>query len=220
MRRRDSGEYAVIGLGGFGASVARTLVNQGNTVLGIDENTAIVRHLADHLTQTVAMDATDEAALREIDIATFDTVIVAIGQEFEDSVLVTVALKELGVRRVVAKALTERQRTVLLRVGADRVVLPEQEAGQRLALELSEPGLLDLIAVGAHHQIVELPVPRSLVGQTLEAANLRRFDATVLAVKRGEAMHVSPAADTVLGVDDVLIVLGTKAAVTRLCDLP
>ncbi len=124
-RRNSKPDIAVIGLGRFGSSLALTLAASGCKVLGIDRDQTIVQHLADDLTQTVALDATDENALRAIDITAFDTVVVAIGADFESDLMATVALKSLGVRRVICKALTERQKSILLKVGADQVVLPE-----------------------------------------------------------------------------------------------
>jgi trk system potassium uptake protein TrkA len=144
MARSDSSqEYAVIGLGQFGISVAQNLVRLGHTVLAIDRDRDLVQDWADELTQTVALDATDETALRAVGLDAFDTVVVAIGADFESSVMITMLLKELGVRRVVCKALSQRQRAVLERVGADQVVQPEYEAGLRLAQRLSAPDLID-----------------------------------------------------------------------------
>ena len=122
---RTKTDMAVIGLGRFGASVALTLARQGFSVVGVDRDPKLVQSLADDLTQTLTFDATDENALRAVDIASFDTVIVAIGADFEANLMATVALKAVGVKRIICKALTERQKTILLRVGADKVVLPE-----------------------------------------------------------------------------------------------
>lgn len=141
-------EYAVIGLGRFGSSLARTLMSRGASVLGIDRSPEIVQQMADELTQAVVLDATDENALRDIGITDFHTVIVAIGSNFEANLLTTVALRELGVPNVICKALTIRQRDILLKVGATRVILPEHEAGQRLALELLNPGMLGQLELG------------------------------------------------------------------------
>jgi trk system potassium uptake protein TrkA len=129
-------EYAVIGLGRFGSSLALRLIELGHSVLGIDRDREIVQRLADDLTQTAVLDASDEVALQDVGITAFDAVIVAIGADFESNLMATTALKGLAVPLVIAKALSDRQRTILLRVGADRVILPEIEAGQRLADEL------------------------------------------------------------------------------------
>lgn len=220
IRQNDNRDFAVIGLGRFGASLALRLMERGCHVLGIDRDETIVQRLAGQLTQAAALDATDEEALSEVDIGGFGTVIVAIGKRFDCNLMTTVALKSLGVPHVICKALTERERHVLLRVGADRVVLPEAEAGQRLAQELIAPNLLDRLALAGDHSVTELRVPRTLVGMTLHRADLRRrLGITVLAVERGASLTVSPAADYVLSGDDRLVVLGTNQQIASLTHL-
>lgn len=212
-------EIAVIGLGRFGSSLALTLARQGFSVVGVDRDPKLVQSLADDLTQTLAFDATDENALRAMDIASFDTVIVAIGADFEANLMATAALKAVGVRRIICKALTERQKTILLRVGADKVVLPESEAGQRLALELANPNLLDRIPLGREHSVVELSVPGAVAGITLQQAQLRsRYGVTVVAIKRAESVTVAPPADYVLAKGDLLVVIGTNENVFAMND--
>ena len=221
MRRRNQQpEFAVIGLGRFGSSLALTLVQRGYTVLGIDRSRDLVQGLADELTQAVSLDATDEDALRAIDIASFDTVVVAIGADFESNLMATVALKSLGVRRVVCKALSQRQKDILLKVGADRVVLPEHEAGQRLAYSLTMPLLLDHLALDANYTITEFHAPASITGRTLREADLRgRFAVTLLAVKRGAELLISPPSDLTIEADDLLVVIGGDANLARLAEL-
>lgn len=213
-------EFAVIGLGRFGSSLARTLVERGFSVLGVDRDRAIVQALADQLTQTVALDSTDEAALRAVDIPSFDTVVVAIGSNFEANLLTTVAVKALGVRNVICKATTDRQRTILERIGADRVILPEHEAGRRLAQELAAPGMVDQISLGVEHSITELRAPQSLVGHTLLECDLRRrFGVTVLAVKRGDNLTVFPAPEFTFVRGDLLAVIGENTGIARISEL-
>lgn len=212
-------DIAVIGLGRFGSSVALTLVRQGFSVMGVDSDSKIVQSLADELTQGLVFDATDENALHAVDIASFDTVIVAIGSDFEANLMATVALKAVGVKRIICKALTERQKTILLRVGADKVVLPESEAGQRLALELANPNLLDRIPLGREYAVVELSVPDTAAGTTLQQAELRsRFGVTVVAVKREESVTVAPPADYILANGDLLVVIGANENVFAMKD--
>jgi trk system potassium uptake protein len=213
-------EFAVVGLGRFGTSLARTLVGRGFAVLGIDRDREIVQHLADQITQAVVLDSTDEDALRAVDITSFDTVVVAIGDNFEGNLMTTVALKSVGVRYVVCKATTERQRTILLRVGADRVVLPEHEAGRRLAYVLSGPGVLDQLELAPGYSITEIRVPRSLVGTTLIESNLRhRFGVTVLVVKREDTLTVSPSVNYTFASHDVLVIMGADEDIARLHEL-
>jgi len=213
-------EFAVIGLGRFGQSVALTLMERGYSVLGIDNNREIVQRMSEQITQVASLDSTDEEALRAVDIASFDTVVVAIGENFEGNLMTTVALKALDVRYVVCKTTTERQRRILLRVGADHVVLPEHDAGRRLAHMLTGPGVLDLLELEPGYSITELHVPRSMVGHTLVETNLRhRFGVTVLVVKREQTLTVSPSANYTFASNDLLVVLGKNADITRLNEL-
>lgn len=205
-RRRD---FAVIGLGRFGAALALALEEHGHHVLGIDENEDTVQRYADYLTQAVKLDATDEEALRTVDIAAFETVVVAIGTDFESNLLATVALKNLGVRKVICKTITKRQQDILRKVGADRVILPEFEAGCRLADELMNPGLLERFHLGPGYSIAEVITPRSLANQSLNQLDLRkRFGVNVLLVKRGEDITTSPRAEFILLTGDVMVILG------------
>jgi trk system potassium uptake protein len=213
-------EFAVIGLGRFGSSLALTLLERGYSVLAIDRDREIVQQLSESIPQTVALDATDEDALADVGITSFDTVIVAIGTSFEANLLATSALKSLGVRHVICKATTKRQRTILLRIGADRVVLPEHEAGRRLAAELVSPTVVDQIALGQDHSVTELIVPRSLLGKTLQEADLRRrFNVAVLAIKRDDVLSISPPPQYIFQPEDVLVVIGENAGIGRVCEL-
>jgi trk system potassium uptake protein TrkA len=213
-------EFAVIGLGRFGSSVALTLVERGFSVLGIDSKPDIVQRMSEQLTQVVTLDATDEDALMAVDIASFDTVVVAIGDNFESNLMTTVALKSIGVKNVVCKTLTERQRTILLRVGADQVVLPEHDAGRRLANVLTGPGVLDQLELEPGYSITELRVPPSMVGHHLVDTDLRhRFGVTVLVVKREKTLTVSPSPDFIFSKNDLLVVIGSNSDIARLNEL-
>ncbi|NWF81323.1 MAG: TrkA family potassium uptake protein [Chloroflexi bacterium] len=217
-RRNGSQEFAVIGLGRFGSAVALNLIERGYTVLGIDRDPAIVQNLADRITQIVALDSTNEDALRAVDITSFETVVVAIGTHFENNLMTTVTLKGMGVNRVVCKAVSERQQQILLRVGADEVVLPEHEAGARLAWRLAEPRVLDHLDLGSGFSVAELRVPSWLVGQSLMLSGLRkRYGINVLAVKRGAQMIVAPSSDLVLARDDMILVIGADQAISSFC---
>lgn len=222
MRQNKPSEkdYAVIGLGRFGTSLALHLMHNGCNVLGIDQDEEIVQRLADQLTQTAALDAVNEKALRELGIQNFQTVVVAIGTDFESNLLVTVALKTMGVRQVICKALTDRQKTILLRVGADRVILPESEAGERLAQELIYGDTLSQFRLGAGYSLVECPTPGRLAGKSLGASDLRgRYGVTVLVVVRNETTYANPAASFVLESGDMLYVVGENNDLARFNEL-
>ncbi len=220
-QRRHKPEFAVIGLGRFGTSLALALAESGYSVLGIDHDADLAQRLVDELTQIVILDATDEDALREVDIASFDTVIVAIGADFESNLLTTVSLKHLGVRYVISKAVTNRQADILLRVGADEVIQPEYDAGRRLAEQLTVPAVLARLHLGPQHDIVELITPGSLVGKSLQELDLRRrMGVHVLLIKRDNDLIVSPAADTPLLESDLLVVVGSNEALEAFGKLP
>lgn len=202
-------EFVVIGLGRFGVSLASALIQNGCSVLGIDNDPDIVQRYADDFTQTMRLDAADEEALAAADLTSFSTVIVAIGDNFEASVLTTASLKSIGIQRVICKALGERQAEILKRVGADRVILPEDEAGQRLALELTFPNLMNRMPLSPGYSIAEVHLPLSMAGKTLMKSGLRkRFNVIVLAIKRGEHMIIAPEAQQTLDSSDLLVVLG------------
>lgn len=219
-RRNQKTEFAVIGLGRFGSSLALELVSRGYTVLGIDHNRELVQSLADDLTQVVALDSTDEDALRAVDITSFDAVVVAIGSSLENNLMTTLSLKNLGVRHVICKAQNEKQRTALLSVGADEVVLPEQESAHRLAYALTMPLYIGQIPLGDQFSITELKLPPSFAGRTLRDLDLRnRFGVTVVAVERQDEVVLSPSADLVFQEGDELAVLCTNEQVERLSEL-
>ncbi|MCC7165900.1 MAG: TrkA family potassium uptake protein [Anaerolineae bacterium] len=217
--RQVNSEFAVIGLGRFGASVAKALTERGLTVLGIDLNMQIVQELADEITQTVALDATDQDALSAVDIGLYPIVIVSIGNDFEDKILTTLALKALGVQRVICSAANEREKMILLKIGADEIVLPEYDSGRRLALGLAMPSLLDYLPLGRGYSISELELPADFVGKTVRDADLRiEFGLTLVAIRRGEEVIISPPADEIYRQGDQLVLIGKVADLDRLAE--
>src|SRR5512136_1554886 len=170
-RKANKQEFAVIGLGRFGTAVARELLARGHTVLGIDRNRDVVQPLSDELTEALILDATDEDALRSVDIALYDAVVVAINDDFEDELLTTLTLKSLGVKRVLGVASDERQKTILLKIGADEVVMPEHDSGERLGLLLALPNLVERVALGQEHTIAEMRVPQVLADRSVADVN-------------------------------------------------
>lgn len=213
MRR----EYAVIGLGRFGTSVALTLHELGHNVLGIDTDEHKVQAVSNRLTHVVQADAADETVLQSLGIRNFDTVVVAIGQDMEASILITLMLKEMGVKMVVAKAATEAHGKVLERVGADRVVFPEKDMGARVARFLAETDILDYIELTPEVSIVEFAASEPLVGKNLKELDLRaRFRVTVLAIRRGQQIILPPSADDPIRRNDILVVIGNNDDIDRL----
>lgn len=210
-------EYAVIGMGRFGRSVATTLRQLGHQVLAIDKNEEALRGITDNVTHAVQLDATDAEALRGVGITKFDAVIVAIGDFIEESILTTLLLNELGCEKIVAKAVDDRQGKVLERVGAHLVVYPERDMGVRIAHTLSAPGVLDYLELSPTFSIEELSVPEKLTGQSLGKLDLKaRFGVSVLLIRRESQLMISPSADTTLQMGDVLVVVGENRQLSRL----
>lgn len=202
-------QVAVVGLGRFGSSVARALARSGCEVLALDTDPERVRALADEVTEAVQTDALDEEALKALGLRNFDVAIVAIGQEVKASILATVLLKQLGVPRVVAKAQDELHGKVLEKVGADLVVYPERDMGARLAHRLLSGNIIDEIQLSPQFSIFEVAVPGRLAGRSLRDSALRqRHGLTVMAIRRGEAILVSPDPDEIFQPDDLLVVIG------------
>jgi len=204
-------QFAVIGLGRFGSSVATTLHDMGYDVLAIDSCEERVQKLADHVTQAVQADAKDEETLKALGIRNLDVVIVAIGNDIQASILVTLLLKEMGIRCVIAKALNDMHSKVLQKIGADKVVFPERDMGSRLAHSLVATNVLDYIELSPKYSIVEVVVPTRLVGQTLRQSELRaKHGVNVVAIRRGKEIIVSPGAEWVLNTGDTLVAVGAN----------
>lgn len=205
-------QLAVIGLGRFGSSVALTLAKMGYDVLAIDISEDRVNSIKDSVAYAVQADAMDEHVLRTLGIRNFDIVVVAIGQDdMQSNILVTIMLKEMGVKKVVAKALTELHGKVLQRVGADNVVFPERDMGIRVAHALVSNNIIEHINLSSDYSIVEMTAPEMFVGQTLREANVRmQHGVTVLAIRHGNEVFVSPGAEHVVNEGDILVVVGRE----------
>jgi trk system potassium uptake protein TrkA len=217
-RKDKQNEFAVIGLGRFGASLARRLEAMGHIVLGIDRDIARVQEISDEITSAVSLDAMNEDALEEVDIASFGTVIVAIGDDFEANALVSAYLKGLGIPRVIALAQTSRHRDLLVRIGADQVILSDEDSGTRLAETLATPNMLERVVLDASHSLTELKVPASLVGQPVSV--LGRYDITVLLVQRPDCLLPKPDAETRMEQGDTLFAVGPREKLLEVASLP
>ncbi|NPA15605.1 MAG: TrkA family potassium uptake protein [Deferribacteres bacterium] len=209
--------FAVIGIGRFGYSVAKTLSEMGCQVLAIDQSEEKIKQIEGVVTQAVQLDATDERALRAAGIKDVDGAIVAIGQNMEASILVSLLLKDLGVPYVVSKATTPLHAKVLKKIGCDRVVSPEEEMGVRIAKSLVSPSILDELDLSEHVGIYELKVPSHMAGKTLGELDFRKkFGLNVVAIKSktGE-LNINPTADTMLKEGDAIFVIGAAESIER-----
>ncbi len=218
--RRETRQFAVIGLGRFGRAVCGTLHKLGYEVLGTDINEALVAQvLAEKLASSaIELDSTKPNALKEAGIFEFDTVIIAIGNYLEESIITTLNAKEGGVKYVVAKASSDIHGKLLQRVGADLVVFPEYQAGCDLAHVLTQnPGVMERFELDPDHSIVETRIPEEFHGKTLEELKLRsRYNISVLAVGNDDKFKINPHPQEKLHKDLSMVVIGSNKAIQKL----
>ena len=209
----------VIGLGRFGGATANQLTTLNRDVLAVDEDMTLVQEWADKVTHAVQADARSIDALRQIGAGDFEVAVVAVGSSIEASVLITANLVDLGIPQIWAKAISHSHGTILTRIGAHHVIYPEAEAGERVAHLLSGR-LLDYIEFDDDFAIVKLRAPKSMVGMTLAAAQVRKkYGITVLGVKAPGSEFTYATADTVVSDDDVIIASGNIADLEALARL-
>lgn len=202
------GEYIVIGLGRFGRSLALEIQALGNEVIGVDLDRQIVQEMSDHIREAVEADATSEATLKELGVTNLDAAVVAIGAP-ENSIMITLILKKLGVPYVIAKAGTDLHGEILKLVGADRVVYPEKETAIRLAHGIAVPEIVDYLTITREMGISKLSVPRHLVGLSYSEAQLeRRFDVRLIAIIRRDRVLFGASVGEKFQPEDVLLVSG------------
>ena len=206
----------VIGLGRFGTSAARELMRLGHDVLAVDRDEQPVNDIAPVVTQALQADASDVDALKAIGANEFDHAIVAISSATEASIFATLALKQLGVRNVVAKAGTALHGTILERVGADRVVYPEREMGIRVAHIFAYPNVIDYIDTAPAFGIAMLRPPAGSVGKTLTELDLGRRQLSPVALRRGDRVTVNPALSETIQDGDLLILVGRDSGLEQL----
>lgn len=209
-------EFVVIGLGRFGGSIVKELIEQGADVMAIDIESERVDEFAPIATQAVVADTTDEAVLKSLGIRNFDHVIVAIGDNIQSSILTTLMLKELGVKKITVKAQNNYHEKVLVKIGADNVVHPERDMGIRIANNILSNNVLDYLELSDEHSIMELIVNSKLAGNTLIDLDIRaKYGINIVAIKRGDSIIVSPQADEFLQVNDILIIIGADVDINR-----
>jgi trk system potassium uptake protein TrkA len=208
---------AVLGIGRFGYSVAKTLSEMGCQVLAIDKDPSKIAQLEDVVTQAVQLNATDEKALKAIGIKDVDVAVVSIGANMEASILASLILKEMGVPCVVSKAITPQHGRVLEKIGCDRVVYPEGDMGTRVARSLVSPTIVDELELSPGYGIYEVQVPPFLGGKTLSQHQFRsRYSLNVVAIKDStEGIMIFPGGDALLEEGQILVLLGKKEDLNR-----
>lgn len=204
--------FLVIGVGRFGSSVARTLMELGQEVLVIDNDEEHINVIADEVTHAMVADASEERVLMQLGISNFDCIVIALADDLRASVLTTVLCREQGAKKIVAKAYDSIHAKLLLKTGADTVVLPERETGRRLAHSLVHVNVLDYIELSDVYSITEMHVPAEWVNHTLKEIDVRaRFKVSIIAIKRDGMLELTLDAGFRLRDDDTLVVLGENA---------
>jgi trk system potassium uptake protein TrkA len=210
-------QYAVIGLGKFGQSVALTLAESGEQVIGIDSDPQVVKEMADKLTNVAEADATNEKNLTALGIKDVDVAIVSVGENFEASILITLTLKDLGVPEIIVKAKSDSQAKVLQKVGATRVVNPEKDMGIRVAKSLVSPRIIDHIELSSDYSLLEMAPPKEFVGKSLKQLDVRaKYGINVIAIKHEQGdIDIAPSADHVIKEGDLLVVIGKNKDIEK-----
>ena len=217
MAKAVKREFVLIGLGLFGTSLTRKLYEDGASVLVIDKDPDKINEIDAYCTQAICADATDERILEKLGIKNMDVGIVCIASEIEASIFITLTLKQMGLPLVIAKAQNERHKDILKKIGADMVIVPEEEMGAKLAANLVKPNMIEVMSLSDNFRIVEIKTPLKWQHKTLIQLNLRNTEkVSVILVKRGEEIIVTPAADCELLPDDILVIAGTYTDTKRL----
>ena len=217
MAGRNRKQYIVIGLGRFGRAIAETLCAAGEEVLGVDRRMDLVEDMKDSLTQAIQVDAMDRDALEALGIPDFDVAFVTMGSDIRASGTIVLQLKELGARKVIAKAQDEFHGRMLEKLGADQVLFPERDMGRRIAHNMVTGDIIDGLELSSEYSMAEIRPSASWVGRTLGELALRSDKGiNVIAIKDGDELNAMPRHDTVIRAGDRLLVVAANATLSRL----
>lgn len=210
-------QFMVIGCGRFGSSIATTLFKLGHEVMVIDMDEEKIQDIADEVTYAVQADVSDENVLMELGISNFDVVIVSIGSNYQASIMATLIAKELGVKKVIAKAHDSLHGKVLTKIGADKIIYPERDMGVRVAHNLVSSNILDFIELSPDYSILEITALEQWVNKSLKELRLpTKFGINVMAIKRDKDINVSPCADDIILKGDILVVIGNTEDIEKI----
>jgi trk system potassium uptake protein TrkA len=221
------GQFAVIGLGRFGYHMAKTLAESGSEVIAIDREEERVKLVSDFVTYAVQLDAMDEKALRSVGVQNVETAIVSIGENIEASILVVMILKEIGVKNIIAKAVTPLHGRVLEHIAVKRVIYPERDMAVRIAHSLTRPKILEELELSQNYSIVELSPPKGFIGKSAKEVQMRsKYGVNLIAIKRKvidkgiprEVWNINPLPTDVIEEGDVLVLIGSNEDLGRLAE--
>lgn len=203
-------QYLVVGLGRFGSSVAETLYKAGESVLAIDNNEDRVQEAInkDIIDNAVEVDCTNEKSLADLGINNFDVAFVSIGTNIQSSILITLTLKEIGIKRIICKAVNQAHGKVLEKIGADEIVFPETYMGQRVALQEMKPNIIEHLKFSEDFIIIEVKAPKSFIKKDLLGLDLRStYNLNVIAIRSGDNNLIEiPSAGTIIREGDTLVI--------------
>lgn len=212
-------QFVVIGLGNFGSYLAKSLYEKGHEVLAIDLNEKLVQSIMEDVNQAVVGDTTDIKVLESLGIKKIDAAIVCIGSVMEASILTTLNLKDMGIQRIVAKALSETHSRLLYKVGASEVFFPEKDLALSLAERLHSPNILEYMPFLKDYSIVELSPPKNFIGKSLKELDLiNKFGIQIIAIKEliPDRLNMVPKGSFIIKDSDIMIILGPKESLERL----
>lgn len=221
-------QFAVIGLGRLGSVVARTLSEQGHQVLAIDIKKEPVQEASEFVAHAVQLDAADEKSLRSVGIENVNAAVVSTGANLEASILITLILREIGIKEIVAKAISEEHSRVLEKVGATKVVFPERDMGIRIADSLVSPQIIEHISLSPKYSVLEIPAPEEFIGKSLGKLNVRvKYGINIIAIKKKpvadkegkgteETINASLQAEDVIRKGDHIIIVGSNESIEKL----
>ncbi len=210
-------QYIVVGLGRFGRAIAETLCQDGAEVLGVDRRMDVVERLRDELTQTIQMDAMDRDALETLGVRDFDIVFVTMGSDIRASGTIVLLLKELGARRIIAKAHDEFHGRMLEKLGADQVLLPERDMGRRVAHSLVSGNVIEFMELSTQYSMAEIRPKPEWVGKTLKELAMRSsMDINVVAIRNGDAVNAMPQPETRISEGDLMLVVISESSLAQM----
>ncbi len=225
-------KFAVIGVGRYGSAIARRLAEKGAQVFAFDPSEEKIENIKDEVSFAVSLDATDIRALKAQNLSEMDAAVVAIGENFEATVLTSVHLLDLGVKRVIARASGDHQRLILEKIGVTEILTPEEEVADVIREKLLNPNIVSFLQLPDNHEIAELHAPRGVVGRTIDDVGFRnKYEMTLITIKReyhftknGEdctELHVVgvPKGDAVIQEKDTLVVFGAAKSVERFIEI-
>lgn len=216
----DMKSFAVIGLGRFGEAVALQLADMGYEVLAVDNDMERVNLIADKVTRAVSADAKSESVLKSLGLTNYDCVVVSIGGDVSESVLTALTLKEMGVKQLVCKARDKNHEKILQKIGADKVIIPEHEAGVKMAAKLVSGSLFDIIDLSDKYSVADIKVPSKWVSKSVSELNLRRdYGINIVAIKdgvSGNITSITPSPEYVFKDTDIVFLVGETVIINQL----